>query len=188
MILANPKPKNRARIYERLMSISHHLRGLNDYGSLYAVISGMRETSVERLSQTHKLVVTSIDFAKEFEHHIKLFDPAGSYSRCRKAVQTDIKHGRPAIPLLFVGHCLTSFKAYRFRNTILGLVNRLETIRPDDTRSDGCIYWDKFSRFAEIVSVISECRGMGPPVSGEPSDAFRRTLQEMYVITDEEVR
>ena len=82
------------------MLIVQQLRRLNNYDSLYAVISGMRETSVYRLSQTHALVQPSQVLEREFQGYLKLMDPRGGYAEYRKVLSGDISHGRPAIPLL----------------------------------------------------------------------------------------
>lgn len=100
MILANPKPKHRARTYERFIQIVHHLRRLNNYDSLYAVISGMREASVHRLSQTHALVSLPTSALTEFEAHVSLMDPRRGYAEYNKAFEVDMSHGSSAIPLL----------------------------------------------------------------------------------------
>lgn len=100
--MAHSKPKHRARVYEQFMLIAQHLRKLNNYDSLYAVISGMREASVHRLGQTHALVKASDALRKDFQSHLKLMDPRGGYVTYRKALQSDVAHGRSAIPLLYV--------------------------------------------------------------------------------------
>jgi len=63
----------------------------------------------------------------------------------------------------------------------------LQTVRPEDKRADGAIQWDKFARFGEILSIIPVCQSKGPFVSGEPSDAFRRILEDTTVISSEDV-
>lgn len=100
MILASAKPKHRARIYERFTLIAHQLRKLHNYDSLYAVISGMQETSVHRLSQTHGLVQLGPGIEKDWQSHLKLVDPRGGYVHYRRALQADLSHGRAAIPLM----------------------------------------------------------------------------------------
>jgi len=100
VILADPKPKHRARVYERFMMISHQLRRMNNYDSLYAVLSGMRETSVYRLAQTHALVQPAPEVIKDFQSHCKLMDPGANYMHYQRALTADVGHGRPAIPLL----------------------------------------------------------------------------------------
>lgn len=100
IILADPKPKHRARAYEAFMLIAHQLRRLNNYDSLYALLSGMNETSIHRLTQTHALVQPNPDVAKDFQSHNKLMDPRGGYTHYRRALSADVSHGRPAIPLV----------------------------------------------------------------------------------------
>ncbi len=100
LILTNSKPKHRARMYERFMYIAQHLRQLNDYETLYAVTSGMRDTSVQRLSQTHQLVQVAPSVAKEFQGYVKLFDPGGGYAHYRRALQANVSNGQAAIPLM----------------------------------------------------------------------------------------
>lgn len=100
MILANPKPKHRARTYERFLLITHHLWRLNNYDTLYAIISGMRETSILRLGQTHALVSPLAPGYKEFMGYVKLMDPRNGYAVYRKLLESDMEHASPAIPLM----------------------------------------------------------------------------------------
>ena len=102
MILAPPKAKNRARIYERFTLIAHQLRRLHNYDSLYAVISGMKETSIHRLSHTHALVQLGPGIEKDWQSHLKLMDARGGYVHYRRALQADLSHDRAAIPLMYV--------------------------------------------------------------------------------------
>jgi hypothetical protein len=82
------------------MLVAHQLRRLNNYDSLYAVISGMRETSVHRLAATHSLVQVGSGVQKEWQSHSRLMDPRGGYGTYRKALAADMSHGSPAIPLM----------------------------------------------------------------------------------------
>ena len=99
LILSHPKAKYRAKIYDRFMLITHQLRRQSNYDGLYAIISGMQETSVHRLTQTHALVYPSVS-TREFENHLKLMDPRGGYGAYRRAIQADLTQGKSAIPLL----------------------------------------------------------------------------------------
>lgn len=100
MILAAPKVKHCARIYERFTLIAHQLRRLHNYDSLYAVISGMQETSIHRLSQMHAQVQLGPGIEKDWQSHLKLMDPRGGYVHYRRALQADLSHDRAAIPLM----------------------------------------------------------------------------------------
>ena len=171
IILSHPKPKYRARVYEKLRLITHSLRQLRNYDALYAMISGMQETSVHRLAQTHAFVLPSAS-SREYQGHVKLFDPRGGYAQYRRTIQEDMDQSRPAIPLL---------------TTIIGLINRLQSTRPEDVREDGSIQWDKYIRFAEILSVIPDCQARGPPVPGTVSPMFKRVIDDTPVIESEDV-
>lgn len=187
LILAHSKPKHRAKIYEQFVLIAHQLRKLNNYDSLYAVISGMRETSVHRLAQTHSLVRLSAGLQKDFQSHLKLMDPRGGYITYRRALQSDASHGRSAIPLLYVEEKINSHLTSS--TNILGLVNRLQVVRPDDRReSDGLVQWDKFAQFADILIVIAECQGRGCPAPQNSAvPAIKRVLHDTPVIESEDV-
>nr|XP_019010932.1 uncharacterized protein I206_04237 [Kwoniella pini CBS 10737]OCF49713.1 hypothetical protein I206_04237 [Kwoniella pini CBS 10737] len=175
IILAHPKPKHRARIIERFIVIAHQLRRLNNYDSLYAVISGLRETSIHRLSITQQLVNLPPSVEKDYQSHLKLMDPRGGYVHYRRALEADISNGRASIPLL---------------NNILGLINRLQNVRKEDKRIvEGDreeIQWDKFLKFGEILNVINDCQIRGPIVRGEVNESFRKILEETVIISDED--
>ncbi|KIR33802.1 hypothetical protein I352_03884 [Cryptococcus deuterogattii MMRL2647] len=66
IVLASSKAKHRARVIERSIRIAHQLRRLNNYDSLYAVISGLREASVHRLSASHAFVQLSPNAEKDY--------------------------------------------------------------------------------------------------------------------------
>nr|XP_019046284.1 hypothetical protein I302_05027 [Kwoniella bestiolae CBS 10118]OCF25214.1 hypothetical protein I302_05027 [Kwoniella bestiolae CBS 10118] len=183
LILTHPKPKHRARIIERFIMIAHQLRRLNNYDTLYAVISGMRETSVHRLSLTQSLVGVSPTLEKDYQSHLKLMDPRGGYVHYRRALQADISNGRASIPLL---------------TNILGLVNRLQNVRKEDKRTvevidqDGIkrnrveIQWDKFYKIGEILHIITECQIRGPIVRGDVQEGFRRVVEDTAIISNED--
>ncbi|WWC61836.1 uncharacterized protein I303_104421 [Kwoniella dejecticola CBS 10117] len=175
IILAHPKPKHRARMIEKFIVIAHQLRRLNNYDSLYAVISGLRETSVHRLSITQQLVTISPNLEKDYQSHLKLMDPRGGYVHYRRALQADISNGRASIPLL---------------NNILGLINRLQNVRKEDKRvGEGDrmeIQWDKFLKFGEILNVINDCQIRGPIVRGEVNEGFRKIVEDTVIISNED--
>lgn len=100
MILAHPKAKTRAKIYEAFVKVAVQLRRLNNYDSLCAVISGLKETSVHRLSQTQALVRLEHILGRDFLSHQRLMDPRNSYQHYRRALHADSTYGHTAIPLL----------------------------------------------------------------------------------------
>lgn len=172
LVMAPSKPKYRAKLYEAFVRISHQLRRLNNYDTLCAVIAGLRETSVHRLSHTHQHVRLDATLQREFQSHLKLMDPRGGYVHYRRALQADSTYGHAAIPLL---------------TTVLSLVSRLQAGRPEDVRADGMIQWDKFARFGQILSVINEFQARGAMVPGHVTPAFRRLMEETPIIGNEDV-
>ena len=82
---------------------------------------------------------------------------------------------------------LLSLKLTR-RTTVLALVSRLQSVRPEDKREDGMIQWDKFARFGQILSSIPECQQKGPMITGTPSETFRQLVMDTPVIMSEDVR
>ncbi|WRT66329.1 uncharacterized protein IL334_003284 [Kwoniella shivajii] len=215
IILAHPKAKHRARIIEKFIMITHQLRRLNNYDSLYAVISGLRETSIHRLSVTQSLITLPINLEKEYQSHLKLMDPRGGYVHYRRALQSDNSNERCSIPLL---------------TNILGMINRLQNVRKQDIRSvpissskstssqsqqsqeqsendkgnlstvnddntfnghpdettKNEIQWDKFSKFGEILNVIIECQSRGPIIRGEINQNFKKIIEDTAIISNED--
>lgn len=173
IVLASSKAKHRARVIERCILIAHQLRRLNNYDSLYAVISGLREASIHRLSASHALVQLSPIAEKDYHSHLKLMDPRRGYIQYRKAIQADIHNGRGTIALL---------------NNILSLVSQLQAVRPNEYREeDDKIQWDKFRRFREILSIIQECQARGPVVNGNVDLGFKRIIEETTILSDGDV-
>ncbi|WVO16238.1 hypothetical protein L204_103909 [Cryptococcus depauperatus] len=172
IILAPPKPKNRARVIESFILIAHQLRRLNNYDSLYAIISGLKETSVHRLPITQGMITVAPGVEKDWQSHLKLMDPRGGYVHYRRALQADISHGRGAIPLL---------------TNILGLVSRLQAVRPEDIRkTDGKIQWDKFMRLGEILGTIQECQSRGAIVKGPVGTGFKQVIKDTVILSNED--
>ncbi|WWC89349.1 uncharacterized protein L201_004271 [Kwoniella dendrophila CBS 6074] len=210
IILAHPKPKHRAKIVEKFIMIAHQLRRLNNYDSLYAVISGIRETSIHRLSITQSLITLSPTLEKDYQSHLKLMDPRGGYLHYRRALQADISNGRASIPLL---------------TNLLGLINRLQNVRREDKRiikreeisneqdkkdikdndrKDDSndkeesnehsemeqqkveIQWDKFYKFGEILQIIPDCQVRGPIIRGEVNEGFKKLIENTNIITNED--
>lgn len=171
MILAHPKPKGRARVYEAFVKIAHQLRKLNNYDCLCAVLSGLRETSIHRLSQTHQLVRLEPQLMRDYQSHLKLMDARNGYGHYRRELQADTSYNHMAIPLL---------------SSILGLVSRLQAARPEDRRADGAVQWDKFQRFGDILMAIPTFQERGSVIPGSVSISFQRLIEATPVISSED--
>lgn len=73
------------------------------------------------------------------------------------------------------------------RTDILGLVGRLNLVRPEDVRQDDRIQWQKFTMFADILSVIPDSQAHGPIVTGTASPTFKRHLEDTSIFANEDV-
>ena len=67
------------------------------------------------------------------------------------------------------------------------MINRLQSVRREDAREDGDVQWDKFAKFGQILSVITDFQSRGPMVSGEVSATFKAMIDDMPVIMSEDV-
>jgi hypothetical protein len=82
------------------MLIAHQLRLLNNYESLYALLIGMSDVSIDRLAQTHMLVQPNSDVVNSFASHQRLMSSQNGFADYKRALEADLTYGRPAIPLL----------------------------------------------------------------------------------------
>lgn len=100
LILASLRPKNRAGVYERFILLIHHLHELRNYDGLYAVISGLREASIYRLTQTLAVVQLDSGLLAEYQELVTMMDPRGGFASYRAVVEAEIIQGRAVIPLM----------------------------------------------------------------------------------------
>jgi hypothetical protein len=98
MVLAHSKPKHRARAYEKFIQISHHLRKMRDYPSLYAVVSGLNSSTVSRLTQTQALLRNGIE--AEREAYLGLMSSLRAWQAYRNAIASDVAEAVCAIPFM----------------------------------------------------------------------------------------
>lgn len=66
-------------------------------------------------------------------------------------------------------------------------MSRLQGARKEDIRADGQIQWDKFILFYDILSIVSECQSKDPMISGAPTELFKRLINDIPIIKDEDV-
>lgn len=83
-ILNEEKVKTRARVFTKWIKIAKHLKKLQNYHTLMAVLMGLDDSPVNRLKQTKELVKPK--HMMIFEKLNKLMSPEGSYSKYRKTL------------------------------------------------------------------------------------------------------
>ncbi|KAF1359079.1 ras GEF [Lizonia empirigonia] len=96
-ILLRDKPKHRALMLEKWMRIARHVRKLNNYNSLGAVIAGVKGTPVHRLIATRDLVPQAVNH--DFLKLDILMGPQKSHFAYRLAWENSSGERIPYIPL-----------------------------------------------------------------------------------------
>ncbi len=100
MVLGHVKPKQRAKVFEKWVSVAKHLRHMNDYPSLQAVCTGLGDTSVRRMSQTRSYLRPGCQ--QELQGYLDLLSVEASFQRYRNLLKGDAAAGSSAIPLMYV--------------------------------------------------------------------------------------
>ncbi|KAF2069090.1 hypothetical protein CYY_009588 [Polysphondylium violaceum] len=98
LIIHPPKVKARARMMARFMRIAEHLKNLNNYNSLMAIIAGLNFSSVYRLKYTREEVPSQI--LKNYQELEKIMNSEGSFKIYRQRLQQG--GGGPCLPYLGV--------------------------------------------------------------------------------------
>jgi len=96
-ILYQEKLQQRVKIYEKFISLLDHLRKLNNFNSLLAVMSGLNNSAVFRLQFTRDEI--SSKSKKLFEEYMELMNNKNSYKNYREALHTV---NPPCVPYLGV--------------------------------------------------------------------------------------
>ncbi|KAF2074781.1 hypothetical protein CYY_003927 [Polysphondylium violaceum] len=98
LIIQTPKVKARARMMSRFMRIAEHLKNLNNYNSLMAIIAGLNFSSVYRLKYTREEV--SAQTLRSYQELEKIMNSEGSFKIYRQRLQQG--GGGPCLPYLGV--------------------------------------------------------------------------------------
>ncbi|RKF64400.1 putative ras guanyl-nucleotide exchange factor [Erysiphe neolycopersici] len=97
LILMRDKAKHRAMIHEKFINIAQKLRKLNNYNGLAAVLAGLNNCAVYRLSQTWSLIPK--DVHKRFTRLMMLMGVQRSHSAYRMAWKNSHSFRIPFLPL-----------------------------------------------------------------------------------------
>ncbi|PAV59833.1 hypothetical protein WR25_09956 [Diploscapter pachys] len=84
MILSKPTPKERADIITKFVKVGKHLRRLNNFNTLMAVVGGITHSCVARLSKTNCLLTADIN--KELTQLTNLLSVRSNFAEYRKAL------------------------------------------------------------------------------------------------------
>ena len=169
MVLLRDKPKDRAVMLEKFMSVAWQLRYLNNYNSLGAVIAGINGTAVHRLSRTRALV--SGRARTQFMRLEILMGTAKSHSAYRLGWQNTSTPRIPFLPL-------------HRRDLVFAEEGNRTFIR---TEEDERINWKKFEIMGEVIMEIRKSQELPYPSIKRNEQVFNLLLESKYC-KDEDVR
>ena len=168
VILLRDKPKHRARVLEKFMSIAWKLRYLNNYNSLGAVISGINSIAVHRLAQTRELIPAPAQ--KQFMRLEILMGSQKSHSAYRLAWTNTPSQRIPFLPL-------------HLRDLVLAEQgNRTYVAGAEGER----INWKKFEIMGEVIIGIRKSQEVPYPTITRNEEVQRLVLDGRFC-EDEDV-
>lgn len=165
MILLRDKPKHRARMLEKWMTIAWRVRQLNNYNTLGAIIAGTNGTAVHRLTSTWELVPE--DTRKNYMRLTILMGTMRSHSAYRMAWENSFSERIPFIPV----HRKDLLAAETGNRTFIG------------PRGDR-INWKKFEIMGEVILSIQRSQDK-PYKIPKREDIIRLVLETQISQTDE---
>ncbi|KAL1837651.1 hypothetical protein VTJ49DRAFT_3550 [Mycothermus thermophilus] len=166
MVLIRDKAKHRAPCLEKLMTVAHRLRQMNNYNGLAAVLAGLNGTSILRLAQTRELI--SADTGKRHAGLSLLMGTSKSHFSYRLAWENSPLPRIPFMPL----HRRDLVSAEEGNPTFVG---------PNEDR----INWKKFEVLGEVLLPIMKSQGRPYP-SLHRHDNVRELILDCRMPTDEE--
>ncbi|KAF2629513.1 ras GEF [Macroventuria anomochaeta] len=177
-ILLRDKPKHRALMLEKWMRIARHVRKLNNYNSLGAIIAGIKGTAVYRLIATRDLVPQAVNH--DFLKLDILMGPQKSHFAYRLAWENSSGERIPYIPLYrrdlvsasegsstFVGAkpAAPSFSPHPGTSVFAGAAGSRDSKEapPGGVVGKERINWRKFEVMGDVVVGIQRAQGTPYP-------------------------
>ncbi|POS85605.1 hypothetical protein EPUL_002866, partial [Erysiphe pulchra] len=168
LILMRDKAKHRAMILEKFINIAQKLRQLNNYNGLAAVLAGLNNCAVYRLSQTWSLIPK--DVHKRFTRLMMLMGVQRSHSAYRLAWKSSYSFRIPFLPL----HRRDLISAEEGSRTFIDA---------------NCEYinWKKFEILSEIILPLMKSQMMPCPNLLRSKSTKELILDCKIMIDDEEL-
>lgn len=197
-ILLRDKPKHRAVMYAKFMKLARKLRELNNYNSLGAVLAGINNTAVHRLTGTRELVPP--DVGKDFMKLEILMSTQKSHFAYRLAWDNSSGERIPYLPLLrrdlvSAAQGNSTFVADRKSQESLSVhpgtavfTGRAESREapPSGVMGKERINWRKFEIMGEVIVGVQRAQGTPyPPL--QKNDEVRGLLLDVKLVEDDEV-
>lgn len=138
-VLQGATPAARANLYVRLLTLALHLRRLNNFFGLSAVLTGLRNDAVTRLKHTRsKLPAAALD---QLDQLVRLFHPASMYRAYLQALSA-VPVGHPAVPHLGP-----------VNQALVALANQIPSKYPKDEKLVHVTHWRELY---QLIAVLVE--------------------------------
>ncbi|KAF9435652.1 hypothetical protein BGZ76_005792 [Entomortierella beljakovae] len=128
------KPKYRARVMEKFISVAKISRDMGNYNTVMAIIGALSNSSIHRLTQTRE-ILQGKEIWNTYKELEQLMSPERSFYEYRAALRSTRS---PCIP--YLGIHLQDLLSISEGNK--------------DTRQDGTLHWQKFALMADVVSIV----------------------------------
>ncbi len=166
MVLLRDKPKHRARMLEKWITVAWKVRQLNNYNTLGSIIAGTNGTAVHRLTSTWELVPEQI--RKDYMRLTILMGTMRSHSAYRMAWENSFSERIPFLPV------------YR-KDLVVAETGNRTFVGPRGDR----INWKKFEIMGEVI--ISMQRSQDKPYKLPRNDEVMRLVLETKMAQGDEV-
>lgn len=208
MILLREKPKHRAEMLGKMMSVATRLRKLNNYNALGAFVATIRGPAISRLTATRELVDAYVQ--KKFASLELLMSTARGHWAYRFALENTEQSNHPRIPFLplhrrdlivaesagktFIteepqtsaGQPLPTDPSAS--TTSLPTTRSLATIIPTTstpTSNEPKINWPKFAVMGETLAILRKAQFI-PYTDLPPNETVKSLLLDLRLCKDED--
>ncbi|GAA6032824.1 hypothetical protein JCM8097_000814 [Rhodosporidiobolus ruineniae] len=182
LILMQSRPKNRARMLEKMLLVAAALREQENFDSLMGVLAGLNSQPVFRLSETFELVAAKLD-GDPRQLPQRPEQPDGDKTRLPKKLRS----------LNRLMSASKSFAAYRLAlansgsNMLPYLGVHLQDITAvNEVKSDlrdGKVNWTKFQQMGRSAAIVLDCARVAPQL---PIDRnIERCILDVPVLDDD---
>ncbi|GAA5887683.1 hypothetical protein JCM6882_001495 [Rhodosporidiobolus microsporus] len=183
LILVQSRPKQRARMVEKMLLIAVSLREQENFDGLMGVLAGLNSQPVFRLSETFELVATKLDGdPRTLPQRAEL--PDGDKTRLPKKLRS----------LNRLMAATKAFAAYRLAlaNSGVNMIPYLGVHLQDITvvnevksdLRDGLVNWSKFHQMGRSAAIVLDCARVAPQL---PVDrAIERCVLHVPVLDDDQ--
>lgn len=166
MILLRDKPKHRARMLEKWMTVAWKVRQLNNYNTLGSIIAGTNGTAVHRLTATWELVPEQI--RKDYMRLTILMGTMRSHGAYRMAWENSFSERIPFLPV------------YR-KDLVAAETGNRTFVGPEGHR----INWKKFEIMGEVI--ISMQKSQDKPYKIPRNEEMMKLVLETKISQTDDV-